>query len=267
MWRATIYSSSSDDYYSAPSLDPFLKHLYNLTNAAAAASRSTPPPPPPPPHATIPTPPPLPPKLSKPPPFRKTRFALPQDTPVRPKAPEISSKPSFYQELALLALQCLQKGLVHNSVERIRTYLRGKLTPDHISALASMFLNVHTIVQSSDRTDKFSKVTCFEKFVTTVTELLHQLVVEGYVKAEHHGMMLRDMGLHQGCWSLSIIPKVLSLLARVLICRLQVMGDQEDPLSLSIWKGSVTRESCRRVIVLYINGTRVLAVHSAFLHK
>ena len=105
-----------------------------------------------------------------------------------------------------------------------------------------MFLNVHTIVQSNDRTDKFSKVTCFEKFVTTVTELLHQLVVEGYVKAEHHGMMLRDMGLHQGCWSLSVIPKVLSLLARVLICRLQVMGDQEDPLSLSIWKGSVLTE-------------------------
>ena len=129
--------------------------------------------------------------------------------------------------------------MVHSPVEKIQTFLRDRLTPDHISALASIFVNVHTVLQSSDKADRFAKVAGFEAFSVAITNFMHELVVEGFVSPDHHGMLLRDMGLHQGCWSLSVMPKVLSLLARVLICRLQRRDDQDDPLSLNIWKGSV----------------------------
>lgn len=228
-----LFSLLLDDY-SNHSMDPFLQHLVALGLTSTGSSHSTPPPPA---SANIPTPPPLPPKVSKPLSFLQSHLSVPQDTPICPKGSEVNTKPLFYLELGVISLHCLQKGLVCNGDQKVCSYVYENLTADHISALASMFVNVHSILQSGNRSHEFSKMACFENFVMSVTELVHELVVKGFVKLDHHGMMLREMGLHQGCWSLAVIPKVLSLLARVLIYRLQVLEDQDDPLSVSIWKG------------------------------
>ena len=201
---------------------------------AATPAPSVPPPPPPP----------LPPKKAR---FAKspllTPILPPPIVPPRdiPRCPTIEQKKiTFYLRLSLMSVKCLLEGLVQNSFEELQIFLSTQFKQGHFSTLSWLFLNVHSLSEDSEKSGKIVKLGCFKEMTRVVTDLLHEMVVSSLVTPEYHGALLRDIGLHPACWPLSVLPAILSLLARILICRLQTCFDtKEDPLSLSIWNGYV----------------------------
>lgn len=84
-------------------------------------------------------------------------------------------------------------------------------------------------------------------------EMLQEMIVSGVIGQQYlQGVLLNELGLSAKCWPLKIPPASLSLLGRVLVCRLGEgqggtmtapaegkNGDKngDDPLAVNIWKG------------------------------
>lgn len=213
-----------------------LFHVF-LPNIVSDATPSIPPPPPPP----------LPPK--------KARFSTEGATPnARPLPPRLvprqksstsqqestvkCKKMSFYLHLSVASLKCLLEGFIQNTCTEIQKQLSSQFKLGHISISAWLFLNVHSLSEDNKNSTDFVTLPHFKDLAKVVTELLHEVVVSGVVTPEYHGFLLQDIGLHPACWPLDVQTATLSLLARVLICRLQLTNDnKDDPLTLNIWNG------------------------------
>lgn len=190
-------------------------------------------------------PPPLPPKRTKL--FRKGGAGVdageklplpPRNIPRNPSEVPTQMKPNFYFRLALQALKCLSGSLVFSTHQRLHEYLTSSVSTDHLSVVAWLFVTGHGLVSNRARSTDLARLGSIEELVSGVTELLHEMVVGGLVSHDHHGMLLRELGLHTGCWPLFISQQLLSLLARLLLCRLHAQASpQDDPLALNIWKG------------------------------
>lgn len=180
-----------------------------------------------------PPPPPLPPKKSK---------LLKMDTPSGPPLPprgmkyllkgdgmDIKRKPLFYQSLALISAKTLLQGVVQNPCENLQNVLMRSIGPEHIASFTWLFLHV----QNMSRKDS-PQIVSFKEFNITLQELIHDLIVGRALSFDHHGPLLRDLGLVPGCWPLAMTPPTLSILACVLVLRSE---REDDPLSLNIWKG------------------------------
>ena len=77
-----------------------------------------------------------------------------------------------------------------------------------------------------------------------VMEMVHEMILSDCTHHILHDVLLHELGLTAKCWSLAIPHASLSVLGRVLVCRLhrqnQAEGggsSTEDPLALSIWNG------------------------------
>lgn len=147
-------------------------------------------------------------------------------------------KPSFYQSLALVALKCFNQCLVQNQQARLQEYLKNEFKPLHISLLSWLFANTSMLPSVMERTLYVHQA---DEFIALVSDVINEIVVSGLIHEEDHGALLRDLGLHHGCWPLTILQPTLSLLARTFIYRLQHSSSEsrDDPLILSIWKGLV----------------------------
>ncbi len=228
-------------------LEPLLDILY-LNRPLDATPIPTAPPPPPPP---------LPPKKSR---SSKSMFVPiigatpclpPRSIPRTPSSP-VQMKMTFYLRLSVVSIKCLLEGLVQNPLDEIQNYLLTQIKPVHTSILSWLFLNVHSLSEDAKNSEKFNKIFHFREMLKLITDLLHEMVVNGIVTPEYHGSLLRDIGLHPACWPLTIPTITLSLLARVLICRLQFSTDtKDDPLTLSIWNGYGTCTSMRMRLYFY----------------
>ena len=131
----------------------------------------------------------------------------------------------------------------------MQTFLRKKLQAEHISSLAWLVQNVHSSLQSLEGDPKLKTFsTDLVGFGRDLYDMLNEMIMNGVINHEYlQGVFVHELGLNTKCWPLHIAPTSLSLLARVLICRLQQhslkkQGDEkeqavDDPLAVGIWKG------------------------------
>lgn len=189
---------------------------------------NVPPPPPPPP---------LPPKRSK---VAKLDVLTPSGPPLPPRGTkyllkgdgmDVKRKPLFYQSLAFVSLKTLLHGVVQNPCENLQNVLVRSIGAEHIASITWLFLNVQNLAQEVEGPPQ---PVSFIEFTIIVQDLIYDLVMSKTLSSDHHGPLLRDLGLHPGCWPLSMAPSTLSLLACVLVLR---MDSEDDPLTLNIWKG------------------------------
>ena len=232
-YKKWAWFNKISNYVDYDEAEAFLGPLL-LPHPIEATPIHIPPPPPPPP---------LPPKKTK---FAKPEVLTPSVPPLPPKGAkyfqlkgegmDINRKPLFFQTLALISLKCLSHGIVQNQCKSLQNSLIKSVGPEHIAVLTWLFVNVQNL--SLETPAKLVKLGSFDEFTATVMEFTHEMILSGLVTSDHHGILLRDLGLHPGCWPLSIISLTLSLLARVLIYRLQTRPEnQDDPLAVNIWKG------------------------------
>ena len=142
-----------------------------------------------------------------------------------------------------------------NENDKIQAFLRKKLQGEHISSLAYLVLNVQSSLQSLESEPKL-KAFCTDLvgFGRELFDMLNEMIVGGIMNHDYlQGVFIHELGLHVKCWPLHITPTCLSLLARVLVCRLQQQGLKkrkgeeekvgvaqqtvDDPLAVGIWKG------------------------------
>lgn len=221
---------------------------------------SVPPPPPPPipPRRKVAdTSVPLPPKT-----IQVPRFQLQLQeggTDSRPFSAEtLKKKPGFYLWLSSAALSCLSSGFVKNESSKMQAFLKKKLQAEHISSLAGLVQNIHSTLQSLEDEPKL-KAFCAElvSFGRDLFDMLNEMIMSGVMNHEYlQGVFIHELGLSMKCWPLHITPTCLSLLARVLVCRLQQQSlkkqekerdekekkgaaqpSLDDPLAVGIWKG------------------------------
>ena len=211
------------------------------------------PPPPPPPipprRKAADTPIPLPPRDIP-------RFQLPVhdgSSESRPISAEtLKKRPGFYLWLASAALNCLSSGLVKNDNEKIQAFLKKKLQGEHISSLAYLVLNLQSSLQSLESETKLKSFsTDLVGFGRELFDMLNAMILSGVMNHDYlQGVFIHELGLNVKCWPLHITPTCLSLLARVLVCRLQQQSSRkqngkegvaqqpmDDPLAVGIWKG------------------------------
>ena len=224
------------------------------------------------PSVPPPPPPPIPPRrkvadtpLPVPPRHHIPRFQL--QTPEgggesRPISAEtLKKKPGFYLWLASSALSCLSSGLVKNENPSIQAFLRKKLQAEHISSFAWLVQNIHSSLQSLEGESKAKAFsTELVIFGRDLFDMLNEMIMSGVMNHEYlQGVFVHELGLNTKCWPLHITPTCLSLLARVLVCRLQQQSlkkqenereekekegevatqqqSLDDPLAVGIWKG------------------------------
>ena len=224
-----------------------------LTPPLAGTPPVPPPPPPPipPRRKAVDAPVPIPPSKSVP------RFQLQifEGSESRPYSAEtLKKKPGFYLWLASAALNCLSNGFVKNENSKMQAFLKKKIQAEHISGLAWLVHNIHSSLQSFESETKL-KAFCTDlvSFGRDLLDMLNDMIMSGVMNHEYlQGVFIHELGLNTKCWPLHITPTCLSLLARVLVCRLQQQSvkkqekekeekeqqqPQDDPLAVGIWKG------------------------------
>ena len=232
-----------------PPAHPLLLMTAMLTPPLAGTPPISPPPPPPiPPRrkaADIQFPPRTVPR------FQLQIFEVGESRPY--SAETLKKKPGFYLWLASAALNCLSSGFVKNENLNMQAFLKKKLQAEHISGLAWLVQNIHSSLQSFENEPKL-KAFCTElvSFGRDLLDMLNDMIMSGVMNHEYlQGVFIHELGLNTKCWPLHITPTCLSLLARVLVCRLQQQsvkkqqkkkeeGEQQmldDPLAVGIWKG------------------------------
>ena len=199
-------------------------------------------------------------------------------TPTAPEAryAETRKKPEFFLGLASAAVKCLSHGLVQSGHPGSRKLLHDKLKPEVVSQLAWLILNVGSCGREasdgggggsaaasgggrpglSAREKRETKKARrlgepgvkreLASLGTEVMEMVHEMILGDSTHHLLHDVLLHELGLTAKCWSLSIPHASLSVLGRVLVCRLhrqnQAEGEgattsSDDPLALSIWNG------------------------------
>ena len=240
-----------------PPAHPLLLMAAMLTPPLAGTPPIPPPPPPPipPRRKAADAPVPVPPK-------NVPRFQLQifEGGDSRPYSAEtLKKKPGFYLWLASAALNCLSSGFVKNENVNIQAFLKKKLQVEHISSFAWLVQNIHSSLQSFENEPKLKGFcTDLVTFGRDLFDMLNDMIMSGVMNHEYlQGVFIHELGLNTKCWPLHITPTCLSLLARVLVCRLQqqsvkkqerekeereregasLQPSLDDPLAVGIWKG------------------------------
>ena len=183
------------------------------------------------------------------------------DSSSAPRYMELRKKPEFFLGLASAALKCLSAGIVHSRHVGARTILQDKLKPEHVSQLAWLIQNVGSTTSHTPRhahmggakreTGKGRLVAGastakqdLSKLGLELMEMVHEMIMSDSSRHLLHDVLLHELGLSAKCWSLSVPPSSLSVLGRVLVCRLywqsqeeSAEGAEDDPLSVGIWRG------------------------------
>lgn len=191
----------------------------------------------PPPLDATPVPPPPPPPL----PPKRAKAAAKQEprTPSVPPLPprglkylsevvDVKRKPLFYQSISCAALKTLFQHIVQNPSKNLQSVLVNSIGPEQLSSLTWLFININELKSSPEKQSISSS-----EFIVMITELIDELVLNYAISLEYHGVLLRDLGLHHGCWPLFVSHNVLCILARVLIIRSE---REDDTLLVNIWK-------------------------------
>lgn len=223
-------------------LIPFMAALLLGEPPKMATPASAPAPPPPPP---------LPPRH---------RAAKPEDL-LPPRSiprmelhyPELKKKPGVYFRLASIVLKCLSNGVVRSEHRNMQEYVHKKLQPEHLSCLAWLIHNIESTLSKGESKsgEVKSKIVSnlgeedLRSFASELMEMVHEMIMSGAINhGLLQGVLLHELGLNTRCWPLHVTPMSLSLLGRVLVCRLQrhQSGEErqrsdDDPLAVNIWKG------------------------------
>ena len=182
------------------------------------------------------------------------------DTSAAPRYAELRKKPEFFLELASVTLKCLFAEIVCSRHDGVRKILQDKMKPEFMSQLAWLVLNVGSTGDSAPssapagRTKRGVKKPRLlttgastvkrdlSKLGVTLMETVHEMIADDTSRHLLHDVLLHELGLTAKCWSLSIPPTSLSVLARVLVCRIYLHPQdsspaEDDPLALAIWRG------------------------------
>ena len=188
---------------------------------------STPPAPPPPP---------LPPR--RPPVVKKKSLNIP----LPPRGvPRQRCKPVLYLRLATTTMSCLAE-LVSSKDPTLRKFVQDNLCAEHISCLAWLVQNVDVLISMLDSSSKVESSFVLELagFGSDLMDMLQAMIVSGVIGQQYlQGILLNELGMSAKCWPLKITHSSLSLLGRVLVCRLGEEGGkgEDDRLAVNIWKG------------------------------
>ena len=205
------------------------------------------------------------PHLPPPPPRGKV---VPHHELLLPRYSDLRKKPEFYLGLATATLRCVWFGIVQSEHVGLQKLFQNKLRPELISQLAWLVQNIGSIssISSSSslgasaatpsgttrekREGKNGKASLtlrndLARVGSEVLEMVHDMILMDSSHHMLHGVLLHEMGLSIKCWSLQIPPTSLSILGRILVCRLQRSGhlgmetSADDQLTVNIWKGCV----------------------------
>ena len=232
-----------------------------------------------PPIPPVPTSPPMPPKRrisvpQEPPQLKHKAFPDPPphqprgkgSAPEVPRYTELRKKPEFFLGLASATLKCLSVGIVQNEHAGTQKLYQDKLRPEIVSQLAWLLLNVGSTSSTSvtppsgrglslrdKREAKRARMAAsslkqdLANVGVDLMEMIHEMILNDVSHHMMHDVFLHELGLTAKCWSLAIPPASLSVLGRVLVCRLQRRNQEladgedrptsDDPLTVSIWKG------------------------------
>lgn len=267
-WYVCQYISTVDEDYEAPSTPPFMLPF----------------PGDPLPMPPVPTSPPMPPKRRisvplEPPQLKHKSFPDPPTPQSRgagttpevqvPRYIELRKKPDFFLGLASATLRCLSTGLVQNKHTATQKLLQDKLRPEIVSQVAWLLLNVGSTDTGSvaagtplggglslreKREAKKARLASsslrqtLSNLGVDLLKMVHQMVLNDSSQHLLHDVLLHELGLSAKCWSLAIPAPSLSVLACVLVCRLQKQNQEpvegadskptsDDQLTVSIWRG------------------------------
>ena len=200
-----------------------------------------------------PPPPPLPPRRRVSEPLLPPRFIPRPQVITEPRYTEMKTKSGLYISLASAVLKCLWSGVVRNENRTMQKYLHEKLQPEHVSCLAWLIQNVESTLSKEElKSDGVkSKIVSnlgeedLQCFASELMEMTHEMIMNGAIDHDVlQGILLHELGLNTRCWPLHVTPTSLSLLGRVLVCRLQQhqsddkkQRSDDDPLAVNIWKG------------------------------
>ena len=233
---------------------PFMARFFQMSSPDLGPIPPPPPPPLPPrrnasssqgPEAVPPECPPLPPR------------GVPRNIWI-PQNLETKKRTGFYLKLSMTILKCLSVGFVQSSHTGVHRLLCDKLQPEHISALSYLIQNTDSKTLADSGRQVLLEADQFGSFAADLSEMVHKMIMEDVIGRERlQGVLLHELGLSTRCWPLQVSPTVLSLLARVLVCRLQYQSVQapesecDDSLILLIWKGYACTRTRIHVPVLY----------------
>ena len=171
---------------------------------------------------------------------------------------DLKKKPEFYLKLAAATLKCLLVGVAQNEHAGIQKLFQDKLTPELISQLAWLIINVglandkigvpSLTAPGNQRERKESKKVKtnllnlredLASVYSDLMELVHEMILNEASYHMLHGVLLHELGLSAKCWPLQVPLSSLSVLGRVMVCRLQRQSQEglTDQLPVSIWKG------------------------------
>lgn len=177
-----------------------------------------------------------------------------------PRYAELRKKPEFYLGLASATLKCLSLGIVQREHSGTQKLLQDKLRPEIISQLAWLILNIgsssgqvtgtmslRTREKREAKKGKSNVLSLKQELSTLgleLMEMVHEMILNDSSHHMLHDVLLHELGLTTKCWSLAIPLASLSVLGRVLVCRLQrqSQGQEEartgdDQLTINIWRG------------------------------
>ena len=178
---------------------------------------------------------------------------------------ELRKKPEFFLGLASTTLRCISTGVVQNKQTATQKLLQDKLRPEIVAQLAWLLLNVGSIdaaaapvggglsLRERRETKKARLASSSLKqnlasLGVDILKMVHQMILNDAGQHMLHDILLHELGLSAKCWSLAIPAASLSVLACVLVCRLQRQNQEpadgagskptgDDQLAVSIWKG------------------------------
>ncbi len=158
-------------------------------------------------------------------------------------------------------MKCLHAGIIGSQDPALQTFVKTSIQAEHVSCLAWLVQNLDALISMLDSGSK--KESTFIAELTNLgnelMDMLQEMIVSGVIGQQYlQGVLLNELGLSAKCWPLKITPASLSLLGRVLVCRLgegqaaatttatttttegrNGGGDRngDDRLAVNIWKG------------------------------
>lgn len=153
-------------------------------------------------------------------------------------------KPVLFLRLASSSMRCLYTGLVASKDPALQKYVRDSLQAEHVSCLAWLVQNVDMLISMLDSGSKVEVGFASElaSLGSDLMEMVQEMIVSDLIGQQYlQGILLNELGMSAKCWPLHIPHASLSLLGRVLVCRIgegqEGVKNGDDRLAVNIWKG------------------------------